>query len=122
MNTNSTSFVFREVTNDISKTINYLIIGGGSASFTGYVDINSIQLELGTVATSYQPYKIRTLETINQLGNIPITNLENMNTFVFKPAVEIIDSMTSTASTAIGFSLKSWQFVINIWNRIWGVE
>jgi hypothetical protein len=64
----------------------------------------------------------RSIETYNQLGNIPITNLENMNTVLFKPAIEIVGGMTDTANTAIGFTLQAWNFVGDIWKRIWGVE
>jgi hypothetical protein len=62
----------------------------------------------------------RSLETYNNLGNIPVTNLENMNSGLFKPAVDIVNGLTDTASGALGFSLQAWNFVIDIWNRIWG--
>jgi hypothetical protein len=64
----------------------------------------------------------RSLDNYNELGNIPVTNLENMNTVLFKPAVEIVGGMTDTANTAIGFTLQAWNFVGDIWKRIWGVE
>lgn len=62
----------------------------------------------------------RSLEIYNNLGNIPVTNLENMNSVLFKPAVDIVNGMTDTATGALGFSLQAWNFVIDIWNRIWG--
>lgn len=62
----------------------------------------------------------RNLNSYNNLGNIPVTNLENMNAVLFKPAVDIVNGMTDTATGALGFSLQAWNFVIDIWNRIWG--
>jgi hypothetical protein len=64
----------------------------------------------------------RNLDNYYNLGNIPITNLQNMNTVLFKPAIDIVGGMTDTANTAIGFTLQAWNFVGDIWKRIWGVE
>lgn len=73
------------------------------------------------IDNNYELYEIkRDLLIYNNLGNIPVTNLENMNSVLFKPAVDIVNGMTDTATGALGFSLQAWNFVIDIWNRIWG--
>jgi hypothetical protein len=129
VNNNFVTFNYQSNLSGTTFLIYYYLL----TSVTGFIDLKiynltdlGINLDYHYINEYYQIYlnnlNTRSLESFYNLGNIPITNLENMNTVLFKPATDIVGGMTDTANTAIGFTLQAWNFVGDIWKRIWGVE